>query len=41
MTMIHSLQFSQLIKQTSEGFTINEVSADMAYSSRKNLELVN
>jgi len=33
--------FNPLIKQTSEGFTINEVSADLAYSSRKNLEAVN
>jgi len=36
-----SPQFSPLIKQTSEGFTINEVSADMAYSSRDNLNMVN
>lgn len=36
-----SPQFSPLIQQTSEGFTINEVSADLAYSSRINLELVN
>lgn len=36
-----SPQFSPLIKQTSEGFTIKEVSADLAYSSKKNLELVN
>lgn len=36
-----SPQFSPLIKQTSEGFTINEVSADLAYSSRNNLDLVN
>jgi transposase len=35
-----SPQFSPLIKQTSEGFTIKEVSADLAYSSKKNLELV-
>ena len=34
-----SPQFSPLIKQTSEGFTINEVSADLAYSSRKTLKL--
>jgi transposase len=36
-----SPQFSPLIQQTSEGFAINEVSADLAYSSRNNLELVN
>lgn len=36
-----SPQLSSLINQTSEGFTINEVSADLAYSSRKNLEAVN
>ncbi len=36
-----SPQFCPLIKQTSEGFTINEVSADLAYSSKNNLELVN
>lgn len=35
-----SPQFSPLIKQTAEGFTINEVTADLAYSSKKNLELV-
>jgi transposase len=35
-----SPQFGPLIKKTSEGFTINEVSADMAYSSRLNLQLV-
>jgi len=28
-----------LVKKTSEGFTINEISADMAYSSRLNLQL--
>ena len=33
--------FCPLIKQTSEGFTINEVTADLAYSSRNNLEMVN
>jgi len=27
-----------LVKKTSAGFTINEVSADMAYSSRLNLQ---
>lgn len=36
-----SPQFYPLITQTSEGFTINEVSADLAYSSRNNLDLVN
>ncbi len=36
-----SPQFSLLINQTSEGFMISEVSADLAYSSRKNLETVN
>lgn len=35
-----SPQFSPLIKQTVEGFKINEVSAEMAYSSRENLEIV-
>jgi transposase len=35
-----SPQFGPLVKKTSEGFTINEVSADMAYSSRLNLQLV-
>jgi transposase len=35
-----SPEFSPLIKQTAEGFTINEVTADLAYSSKKNLELV-
>ena len=34
-----SPQFGPLIKKTAEGFTINEVSADMAYSSRLNLQL--
>ena len=28
------------LKKTAEGFTINEVSADMAYSSRNNLDIV-
>lgn len=36
-----SPQFSPLIAQTSGGFTIKEVSADLAYSSKQNLELVN
>jgi transposase len=35
-----SPQFGPLIKKTAEGFTINEVSADKAYSSRLNLQLV-
>jgi len=34
-----SPQFGPLVKKTAEGFTINEVSADMAYSSRLNLQL--
>jgi transposase len=36
-----SPEFSPLIRQTAEGFKINEVSADLAYSSRENLETVN
>jgi transposase len=36
-----SPQFGPLIEKTSESFTINEVSADLAYSSRNNLEFVN
>ena len=35
-----SPQFGPLVKKTAEGFKINEVSADMAYSSRNNLQLV-
>lgn len=35
-----SPQFGPLVKKTAEGFTINEVSADLAYSSRHNLQLV-
>lgn len=35
-----SPQFGPLIRKTAEGFTINEVSADLAYSSRKNHEIV-
>jgi transposase len=35
-----SPQFGPLIKKTATGFTIDEVSADMAYSSRLNLQLV-
>lgn len=34
-----SPQFGPLVKKTAEGFTINEVFADMAYSSRLNLQL--
>ena len=34
-----SPQFGPLVKKTAEGFTINEISADMAYSSRLNLQL--
>lgn len=35
-----SPQFGPLIKRTATGFTIDEVSADMAYSSRVNLQTV-
>jgi transposase len=35
-----SPQFGPLVRKTSEGFTIDEVSADMAYSSRNNLDIV-
>lgn len=36
-----SLQFSPLVQQTADnGFSIKELSADMAYSSRKNYEAV-
>lgn len=35
-----SPQFGPLVKKTAEGFKINEVSADLAYSSRNNLQLV-
>jgi transposase len=35
-----SPQFGPLEKKTAEGFTINGVSADLAYSSRNNLQLV-
>lgn len=34
-----SPQFGPLVKKTAEDFTINEVSADLAYSSRNNLQL--
>jgi transposase len=33
-----SPQFGPLVRKTAEGFTINENSADMAYSSRPNLQ---
>jgi transposase len=35
-----SPQFGPLVTKTAEGFTINEVSADLAYSSRANLQTV-
>jgi transposase len=35
-----SPQFKPLVEKTSKNFTINEVSADKAYSSRNNLEVV-
>ena len=35
-----SPQFSELVSHTGEYFDIHEVSADKAYSSRKNLDLV-
>jgi transposase len=35
-----SPQFGPLVKKTAEGFTINEISADLAYSSRMNLQTV-
>ena len=35
-----SCSYSPLIQQTSEDFTIKEVSADLAYSSKKYLEFV-
>jgi transposase len=35
-----SPQFGPLVKKTAQGFTINEVSADLAYSSRANLQTV-
>jgi transposase len=35
-----SPQFGPLIRKTANGFTINEVTADMAYSSRNNLDTV-
>lgn len=35
-----SPQFGPLVKKTAEGFTLNEITADMAYSSRNNLGTV-
>jgi transposase len=35
-----SPQFGSLVRKTASGFTINEISADMAYSSRANLQTV-
>ena len=35
-----SPQFGPLVRKTAQGFTLNEVSADMAYSSRLNLQTV-
>ena len=35
-----SPQFGSLVKKTAEGFTIDEVTADLAYSSRANLQTV-
>ncbi|OPY54643.1 MAG: Transposase DDE domain protein [Methanosaeta sp. PtaU1.Bin112] len=35
-----SPQFGPLVRKTAEGFTINEISADLAYSSRRNLQTV-
>ena len=35
-----SPQFGPLVRKTAQGFTINEISADMAYSSRLNLQTV-
>jgi transposase len=35
-----NLQFPALVEKTAETFTINEVSADKAYSGRKNLQVV-
>ena len=35
-----SPQFGPLVKKTARGFTINEITADMAYSSRLNLQTV-
>lgn len=35
-----SPEFRPLIKKTAMGFTIDEVTADLAYSSRANLQIV-
>ena len=35
-----SPQFGPLVKKTAQGFTINEITADLAYSSRLNLQTV-
>ncbi len=35
-----SPQFGPLVRKTADGFTINEISADLAYSSRANLQTV-
>jgi transposase len=35
-----SPQFGPLVRKTAQGFTINEISADLAYSSRANLQTV-
>jgi transposase len=35
-----SPQFGSLVRKTAQGFTINEISADLAYSSRANLQTV-
>ena len=35
-----SPQFGPLVRKTASGFSINEISADMAYSSRLNLQMV-
>jgi transposase len=35
-----SPQFGHLVRKTAEGFTIDEISADLAYSSRRNLQTV-
>ena len=35
-----SPQFGPLVRKTAQGFIINEISADMAYSSRMNLQTV-
>lgn len=35
-----SPQFGPRVKKTAEGFTISKITADMAYSSRRNLQTV-